>query len=123
MDKRDQSGIFSGLKKGDLVEGKDFILNRAAIDAYVNSTEILMQKRAEIILKDIATKKPDLIFTTDDDAFRLLVFISKNTVIFNGINGDPSKYLYSPKIDTINKPGHNIQVFIKRPILPKVCTF
>ena len=128
-------GIFSGLKKGDLVEGKDFILNRATIDAYVNSTEILMQKRAEIILKDIATKKPDLIFTTDDDAFRFVgIHIEKTPVIFNGINGDPSKYLYSPKIDTINKPGHNItgvyqttyfaqSLHLLKSLVPKAKTF
>ena len=94
-----------------------------------------MQKRAEIILKDIATKKPDLIFTTDDDAFRFVgIHIEKTPVIFNGINGDPSKYLYSPKIDTINKPGHNItgvyqttyfaqSLHLLKSLVPKAKTF
>ena len=29
-------------------------------------------------------------------------------VVFNGVNGVPEKYLASPRLDSIEKPGHNI---------------
>ena len=28
--------------------------------------------------------------------------------VFNGVNGEPVKYLSSPKLDSIEKPGHNV---------------
>jgi len=102
-------GIIEGLKEFGFKEGVDFNLIRDTIDAYVNAAPRQMEEQGYRILEDIEAKQPDIVLTTDDDA---LMWVGLNIddipVVFNGVNGDPRKYLSSPKIDSIKKPGHNI---------------
>jgi len=59
-----------------------------------NTTKFLIQKQANVILKDIATLSPDYIFTTDDNAFLyvgLPLITQHKHVYFSGINF-PFKY-------------------------------
>jgi len=54
-----------------------------------NTTKFLIQKQANIILRDIATLNPDYIFTTDDNAFLyvgLPLVKQYKHVYFSGIN-------------------------------------
>ncbi len=103
------SGIVRGLEKGGWKKGVDYQMFSDTIDAYVNASPEKMEAQGNRILADIRAKKPDLVLTTDDDA---LVWIGLKLdgipVVFNGVNGDPRKYVSSPRIDSIEKPGHNI---------------
>lgn len=103
------SGIVQGLEKGGLKKGVDYQMFSETIDAYMNATPEKMEAQGNRILADIRAKKPDMVLTTDDDAL-VWVGLKLNDipVVFNGVNGDPHKYLSSPKIYTIEKPGHNI---------------
>ena len=103
------TGIVKGLEKGGLKNGVNYRLINNTIDAFVNDTPEKMQAQARRILAHIEQSKPDLVFTTDDDA---LVWVGLQLddvpVVFNGVNGNPHRYLSTSKIDTLEKPGHNI---------------
>lgn len=103
------AGIVQGLEKGGLKKDMDYRMFSATIDAYVNESPDKMEAQGNRILEDIRIKKPDLVLTTDDDALVWVgLKIDDVPVVFNGINGDPRKYLSSSKIDTLEKPGNNI---------------
>jgi putative ABC transport system substrate-binding protein len=102
-------GIVQGLADGGLNQGVDYQMVNETIDALTNATPEQMQIQADRILADIQARKPDLVLTTDDDALvRVGLMLDDVPVVFNGVNGDPHRYLSSVKIDTIEKPGHNL---------------
>ncbi len=103
------AGILAGLERGGLIEGENYQVVRDTIDAYVNATPSQMEAQGRRIFEDIQRRKPDLVLTTDDDALTWVgLKLKKIPVVFNGVNGDPRKYLASPQIESLEKPGHNI---------------
>lgn len=102
-------GIVQGLEEAGLKKGVDYQMVTETMDALSNSTPEQMQTQASRILADIQNRKPDLVLTTDDDALMWVgLALDDIPVVFNGVNGDPRRYLSSPKIDSIEKPGHNL---------------
>jgi putative tryptophan/tyrosine transport system substrate-binding protein len=102
-------GIVLGLANGGMNQGTDYQMVSETMDALTHTTTEQMQAQAERILGDIQARKPDLVLTTDDDAFaRVGLALNDIPVVFNGVNGDPHRYLSSAKIDSIEKPGHNL---------------
>jgi len=103
------AGILSGFETQGLQQGVHYEIVSETMDALVKSSESEKQSEATRILKDIQEKKPDLVLTTDDDALQWVgLKITDIPVVFNGVNGVPTKYLASPLLDSIEKPGHNI---------------
>ena len=102
-------GIVQGLAGGGFIQGVDYQMVSETIDALTNTAPEQMQIQADRILVDIQARKPDIVLTTDDDALvRVGLVLDDVPVVFNGVNGDPRRYLSSDKIDTIEKPGHNL---------------
>jgi putative ABC transport system substrate-binding protein len=102
-------GIVQGLANGGLKKDVDYKLVSETMDALTLTTPDQMQTQADRILADIRARKPDLVFTTDDDALaRVGLALDDFPVVFNGVNGDPRRYLVSARIDSIEKPGHNL---------------
>jgi len=107
--KEEVAGIISGFEKKGMKKDVNYEIITDNMDALVKSSEKEMKKEADRILKDIKNKQPDIVITTDDDAFNWVgLEIDNIPVIFNGVNGIPLKYLTSPRLDSIEKPGHNI---------------
>jgi putative ABC transport system substrate-binding protein len=103
------AGLVEGLAGGGLNLGVDYQMVSETMDALTHSTPEQMQTQADRILADIKARKPDLVITTDDDALaRVGLALDDVPVVFNGVNGDPHRYLSSAKIDSIEKPGHNL---------------
>jgi putative ABC transport system substrate-binding protein len=102
-------GIVQGLAGGGLKLGVDYRMIKETMDALTHTTPEQMQAQASRILADIKTRKPDMVLTTDDDALSWVgLTLDDIPVVFNGVNGDPRRYLSSAKIDSIEKPGHNL---------------
>jgi ABC-type uncharacterized transport system substrate-binding protein len=102
-------GLIKGFEINGLTLDKDYEIVTDHMDALVKSTEAEMKAEGERIVMDIKAKKPELIITTDDDAFAYVgLKFTDIPVVFNGINGDPAKYLNAEQLDSIEKPGHNI---------------
>ena len=102
-------GIFQGLANGGMNQGSDYELVSETMDALNRNTPEQMQAQADRILADIRARKPDLVLTTDDDALaRVGLALDDMPVVFNGVNGDPRRYTVSAKIDSLEKPGHNL---------------
>jgi ABC-type uncharacterized transport system substrate-binding protein len=102
-------GIVQGLADGGLKQGVDYQLVNKTMNALSNSAPQQMQAKADRIMADIQERKPDLVLTTDDDALRWVgLALDDVPVVFNGVNGDPRRYLSSAKIDSIETPGHNL---------------
>ena len=58
----------------------------------INSTPEKMKKEALVVLAEVESFKPDLVFTVDDDAFRevgLKLIARSYPVIFSGMNAQP----------------------------------
>ena len=102
-------GILKGFELRGLMPGTDYEIVSETMDVLVKSSKEQMKSEAARILKDIAAKKPDLIMTTDDDAFKFVgLEITDIPIVFCGVNGIPNAYLVSPLLDSIEKPGHNV---------------
>jgi putative tryptophan/tyrosine transport system substrate-binding protein len=102
-------GFVQGLASGGLKLGTDYQLVNETMDALNHPAPNQMQAQADRILTDIRRRKPDLVLTTDDDALAGVgLKLDDVPVVFNGVNGDPRRYLSSSKIDSIEKPGHNL---------------
>jgi putative ABC transport system substrate-binding protein len=102
-------GIVKGLANGGLKQGIDYQMVIETMDAFAHSTPEQMQFQADRILADIRARRPDLVLTTDDDALaKVGLALNDLPVVFNGVNGDPRRYLSSEKIDSIERPGHNL---------------
>ena len=102
-------GIVQGLANGGLNQGIDYQMVNETIDALNHTPPEQMQIQANRILADIRARKPDLVLTTDDDALaRVGLALDDVPVVFNGVNGDPRRYLTSARIDSIEHPGHNL---------------
>lgn len=103
------SGILDEFKKQGLEKGIHFEIVSDNMDALVKSSGEEKNREADRILNKIKQAKPDIIITTDDDALEFVgLKIDKIPVVFNGVNGEPGKYLTSPKLDSLDRPGHNI---------------
>lgn len=102
-------GIVKGLAEGGLKRGVDYQMVSETMAVLTNKTTEQMQTQANRILADIRVRRPDLVLTTDDDA---LIWVGLKLddvpVVFSGINGSPHRYLSSEKIDSLEKPGHNL---------------
>ncbi len=102
-------GFTKGLAQKGMVKNIHYTTATMNIDAFVNSSEAALEKVAGEILADIKAKQPALILTTDDDALHWVGLKIKNIpVVFNGVNGNPSHYLESPLLNSMDKPGHNV---------------
>lgn len=102
-------GIVEGLAMGGLEKGVDYQMTSETMAVLTNTTPELMQTQADRILADIRDRRPDLVLTTDDDALEWVgLKLDDVPVVFSGVNGDPRRYLSSDKIDTLEKPGHNL---------------
>ncbi len=102
-------GIVLGLARGGLKQGIDYQMVIETMDVFAHSTPGQMQLQADRILADIRDRRPDLVLTTDDDALaKVGLALDDLPVVFNGVNGDPRRYLSSEKIDSIERPGHNL---------------
>lgn len=102
-------GIVQGLAESGLKQDVHYQMVSETMAVLTNTTPELMQNQATRILSEIQTRKPDLVFTTDDDALKWVgLKLEDVPVVFNGVNGDPQRYLSSGKIDSLAKPGHNL---------------
>ena len=102
-------GIVQGLANGGLNKGVDYQMVVETMDVFGHTTPEQTRLQADRILADIRARRPDLVFTIDDDALSLVgLALDDLPVVFNGVNGDPRRYLSSAKIDSIERPGHNL---------------
>jgi ABC-type uncharacterized transport system substrate-binding protein len=103
-------GISTSLTKAfkDRVHIRTHFMNTKTI----NSTSEKMKNEALVVLSEIETFKPDMVFTVDDDAFRevgLKLAGRSYPVIFTGMNGQPENYHKNiPFLDGNGRPGANI---------------
>ena len=78
----------------------------------INSTPEKMKKEALVVLAEIESFKPDLVFMVDDDAFRevgLKLIARSYPVIFSGMNAQPENYSKNtPFLDGNGRPSSNI---------------
>jgi ABC-type uncharacterized transport system substrate-binding protein len=78
----------------------------------INSTPDKMKSEALVVLGEVESFKPDLVFTVDDDAFRevgLKLIERSYPVIFIGMNGQPENYSKNtPFLDSQGRPSSNI---------------
>lgn len=78
----------------------------------INSTPEKMQQQALVVLAEVESFKPDIVFTVDDDAFRevgLKLITQSYPVIFSGINAQPENYSKNiPFLDGDGRPNSNI---------------
>ena len=78
----------------------------------INSTPDKMKKEALVVLSEIESFAPDIVFTVDDDAFREVgqKLIGRSyPVIFSGMNGQPENYSKNtPFLDSQGQPSSNI---------------
>ena len=102
-------GIVQGLARGGLKQGDDYQMVSETMAVLTHKTPEQMQTQASRILADIRARRPDLVLTTDDDALKWVgLKLDKVPVVFSGVNGNPVRYLSSDKIDSLEKPGHNL---------------
>jgi ABC-type uncharacterized transport system substrate-binding protein len=78
----------------------------------INSTPDKMQKEALLVLREVESFKPNMVFTLDDDAFRevgLKLKGQRYPVIFSGMNGQPENYNKNTHfLDSRGRPSSNI---------------
>jgi ABC-type uncharacterized transport system substrate-binding protein len=78
----------------------------------INSTPEKMKSEALVVLSEIESFAPDMVFTVDDDAFRevgLKLAGRSYPVIFTGMNGQPENYSKNvPFLDSQGRPSANI---------------
>jgi ABC-type uncharacterized transport system substrate-binding protein len=78
----------------------------------INSTPDKMKREALVVLAEVESFKPDLVFTVDDDAFRevgLKLAGRSYPVVFTGMNGQPENYSRkTPFLDSQGRPNTNI---------------
>jgi len=78
----------------------------------INSAPDKMKQEALLVLREVESFKPDVVFTLDDDAFRevgLKLQGKSYPVIFSGLNGQPEKYSKNtPFLDSKGRPNSNI---------------
>ena len=107
----DDDAFCSSLRPGD---GLPWFINLAVTNRcnlscpmcprqYIKETDGFMTKRLwEKLITEIAGTDPDVIITTDDDAFQYVgLKIDKTPVVFNGMKGDPKRYLRKGKINSV----------------------
>jgi hypothetical protein len=74
----------------------------------INSTPEKMQQEARIVLSEVESFKPDMVFMVDDDAFRevgLKLIEQSYPVIFSGMNAQPENYSKNvPFLDGDGRP-------------------
>jgi ABC-type uncharacterized transport system substrate-binding protein len=102
-------GIVQEMAHGGMKKGVDYQMVTETMAALTNTTPEQMQTQANRILADIRDRRPDLVFTLDDDALKWIgLKLDDIPVVFTGVNGNPRRYLASEKIDSLEKPGHNL---------------
>ena len=102
-------GIVQGFADGGLKQGVDYQMVSKTMAVLTHKTPEQMEVQANQILADIRDRKPDLVITADDDALKWVgLKLDDMPVVFNGVNGNPGRYLSSDKIDSLEKPGHNL---------------
>ena len=78
----------------------------------INSAPDKMKDEALLVLREVESFKPDVLFTLDDDAFRevgLKLNGKSYPIIFSGLNGQPEKYSKgTPFLDEKGRPSSNI---------------
>lgn len=78
----------------------------------INSTPEKMREEARVVLAEIESFNPDIVFLVDDDAFRevgLKLIDQSVPVIFSGMNAQPEKYNSKvPFLDDKGRPNSNI---------------
>lgn len=78
----------------------------------INSTPDKMKKEALVVLSEIESFAPDIVFTVDDDAFREVgqKLVGRSyPVIFSGMNGQPENYSKNtPFLNSQGQPSSNI---------------
>ena len=75
----------------DRIQIKSHFMNTKTI----NSAPEKMEQEGLLVLREVESFKPDIVFTLDDDAFREvgLKLKGKNyPIVFSGLNGQPEKY-------------------------------
>ena len=103
-------GITEALKNEfkDRIQIKNYFMNTKTI----NSAPDKMEQEGLLVLTEVESFKPNMVFTLDDDAFREvgLKLRGKNVpVFFSGMNGQPEKYSKdAPFLDGKGRPNSNI---------------
>jgi ABC-type uncharacterized transport system substrate-binding protein len=103
-------GIETALRKG--VKGGVRVRTHFMNTKTINSTPEKMKSEALVVLSEIESFAPDMVFTVDDDAFRevgLKLVGRSYPVVFTGMNGQPENYSKPfPFLDGQGRPGANI---------------
>jgi len=112
-----EQGVIEGLKRKGFILDKNYEFEKFYMDTKVTyTTEEQIEQRAFEAIKIIETTKPDVVFINDDNALKYVAVPypdEKVPFIFSGINCDP-EIVYSEKIDSLEKPGHNITGALER---------
>ncbi|MDX2480827.1 MAG: ABC transporter substrate binding protein [Desulfuromusa sp.] len=103
-------GIEASLAKE--FSGRLDIKNHFMSTKTINSTPEKMQHEARLVLAEVDSFKPDMVFMVDDDAFRevgVKLISEKYPVIFSGMNAQPENYSKNvPFLDGAGRPNSNI---------------
>ena len=103
-----------GIEESLVKEFKDRIeiKNHFMSTKTINSTPEKMKKEALVVLEEVASFQPDIVFTVDDDAFRevgLQLTAQSYPVVFSGMNAQPEKYSERiPFLDGNGQPNANV---------------
>lgn len=103
-------GIMTSLMKEfkDRIDMKTYFMNTKT----TNSTPDKMKQEGLVVLREVESFKPHIVFTLDDDAFRevgLKLNRQSYPVIFSGMNGQPENYSKNtPFLDGTGRPSSNI---------------
>ena len=103
-------GITESLRKEfkDGIQIRSHFMNTKTI----NSAPDKMKTEALLVLREVASFKPNVVFVLDDDAFRevgLKLNGKSHAVIFSGLNGQPENYSKTtPFLDSKGRPSSNI---------------
>jgi len=112
-----RNGLLEGLAREGFIEGKNLEIKDFYMDTKRTYTQVeQIRQRAQMAWRIIRDFKPDLVYINDDNALRYVAvpFPDANVpFVFAGVNVDPEK-AYPKKIETLEKPGHNISGILER---------
>ncbi|HEB50920.1 MAG TPA: hypothetical protein ENI89_09950 [Desulfobulbus sp.] len=109
----EDKGLVQGLARHGFIDGKSVDIRRFYMDTkrkYTSPEQI--RARGREALKLVASLRPDVVVTMDDNAIRTVMMPLVDTdipVVFSGMNNQPELYNRSREfMDSREQPGHNV---------------
>ena len=106
-------GVVAALRKAGFKDKENPVIQTYYMDTKrKNNTPALIREQARIALKRIASFRPDVLVSLDDNAFRTVALDLVDgpvPIVFSGINGQPENYNKARRfMASRSRPGHNI---------------